>query len=404
MPRPRQLRWVGDPLEKVAVVGIGRIGLCLALNLERVGYAVLGVDKSTEHIKQVGEKTLRTPEPGVEDALQAARNFQVAGHPGAIRAFEPDLVFVAVDTPTDEGGGYDHSHVDHVLAEMFRLVPWRDRVELALVCTTFPGYCDSKARLANTYSYVLNYTPGFIAHGSILRDQQAPDQVLIGEGDLAAGAKLESVYRRMCINQPAIYRMPPLSAEIAKLALNCALTMKIAFANAIGDLAKSVGASPEQILAVVGADTRIGSEFLKYGFGYGGACLTRDNRALNLFANKHNHELLQAVATDEMNRRHLVFQVEEYLRVCRADQPIHFDSVTYKPGTEILEESQPLALALQLARAGRRVVVHESPAVTASLRRQFGDLIVCETRPGGDPLQPDAKYSEERFPGRISGT
>jgi len=377
-------------LERVAIIGIGRVGLCLALNLDRAGYSVLGIDRNAQRVKQVGDKTLQTSEPGVEDALKAAHNLKVADQIGPIPGFDPSVVFVAVDTPAAEGGGYDHRHVDCVLAELFHLGSWRARVELALVCTTFPGYCDSQAGLAKSHSYALSYTPGFIAQGSILQDQQSPDQVLIGEADAIAGEKLERVYRKICINEPSIHRMAPLSAEIAKLATNCALTMKIAFANAIGDLATAVGAEPEQILAAIGADTRIGNKFLKYGFGYGGPCLARDNRALNLFAERNNYELRQAGTTDEMNRKHLEFQVSQYLRAYHEDEPIHFGSVTYKPGTEILEESQPLALALRLARAGRRVVIHETPVVLAGLRSQFGDLFVYQDRCADDSRQSEA--------------
>jgi hypothetical protein len=81
--------------------------------------------------------------------------------------------------------------------------------------------------------------------------------------------------------------------------------------------------------------------------------------------------------------------VNEYLRAYPEDEPIHFESVTYKPGTEILEESQPLALAVQLARAGRRIVIHESPAVIAVLRSQFGNLFVYEIRSAEDSSHPD---------------
>lgn len=368
-------------MERVSVIGIGRIGLCLALNLDRAGYEVLGVDRNAEHVQLVDTKTLRTSEPGVETALRAARKLKAASQIASVREFAPELVFIAVDTPTAEGGGYDHSRIDSVLEELFRLEPWRTRVELALVCTTFPGYCDSKSALAGSHSYALSYNPGFIAQGSILRDQQLPDQILIGEADILAGDKLESVHRAMCLNQPAIHRMTPLSAEVAKLATNCALTMKIAFANAIGDLASTVGAQPERILAAIGADSRIGNKFFQYGFGYGGPCFARDNRALDLFAQRHNFELLHTVATDEMNRKHLLFQLEHSLRVNAEDAPIHFDSVTYKPETEILEESQSLALAVQLARKGRKVVIRESPAVLAHLRRQFGDLFIYQVRP-----------------------
>ena len=381
-------------MERIAIIGTGRIGLCLALNLERVGYSVFGVDKDRERVRLINERTLSTPEPGVEEALCAARAFRVAGHISAIGEFDPDLVFVAVDTPTAESGGYDHSQIDRVLTDLFSLSSMRDRVELALVCTTLPGYCDSKTSSAKNHGFRLSYTPGFVAQGSILRDQRFPDQVLIGEADSIAGERLTVVFRRMCSNDPLVHRMSPLSAEITKIALNCALTMRIAFANAIGDLATCVGADPERILEALGADTRIGNKFLKYGFGYGGPCFPRDNRALNFFAKQHNCELIQAEATDEMNRRHLAFQVEHYLRVYGDDDAIHFHSVTYKPGTEILDESQPLALAVQLARAGRTIVIHESAPVLAQLQSQFGDLF--EYCPADDTKAEHRKLSQAR--------
>src|SRR5205823_5219367 len=85
-------------------------------------------------------------------------------------------------------------------------------------------------------------------------------------------------------------------------------------------------------------------------------------------------ELLQADVTDEMNRRHLAFQVGTYLATYAPHEPIHFYSVSYKAGTEILDESQPLAVAVQLARAGRRIIIHETPGVVAELRARFGEL------------------------------
>jgi len=374
-------------LKRIAIIGVGKIGLCLALNLNRAGHHVLGVDKDAEHVKLIRERVLRTSEPGVEEALNTAGEWRVADCMGAIRGFDPEVVFIAVDTPSVPEGGYDHSRVDRVLAELCSLDWSHDLVELAVVCTTLPGYCDSKAELAKSNSFTLSYTPGFVAQGSILRDQRCPEQILIGEADAIAGDKLASILLGMCTNDPPVHRMSRISAEIAKLALNCALTMKIAFANAIGDLSTCEGAEPEAILNAIGADSRIGSKFLKYGYGFGGPCFPRDNRALNFFARQHNYEFLQASATDEMNRRHLIFQVNDFLRSYDESEPIHFAYVTYKPGTEMLDESQPLALAVQLAGAGRKVVIHESPAVLAELRARYGDLFEYCDAPAPDPLR-----------------
>jgi nucleotide sugar dehydrogenase len=362
----------------MAVIGVGKIGLCFALTLERASYAVLGVDADRERVEQIRNKAVRTPEPRVQQALAAARSVEVVHDLAAVRSFGPDCIFIAVDTPTIETGGYDTRHVDRVLRDLFALGRRDAPTDLVLLCTTFPGYCDSKVAEASDYGYALSYSPWFVAQGSIMADLERPDQILIGEADPAAGARLEALYRRVCSNEPAVHRMSRLSAEIAKLATNCFLTMKIAFANAIGDLATRAGAERDRVLDAVGGDGRIGRGCLRYGFGYGGPCFPRDNRALHFFAMQHDYNLFQAQATDEANRSHLAFQVGQYLRAHREDEVIHVHGVTYKAGTEMLEESQPLALARALAAAGRRVVIHESPAVATQLRAEFGELFEYE--------------------------
>lgn len=366
-------------LEKIALIGIGKIGLCFALNLERSGYEVLGIDTNREYVRMINDKTLRSPEPGVEAALQAARNFRAHHQLEALLDFPARLIFIAVPTPTAPEGGYDHRLVDDLLQSIYALGPPSQRKDLVVMCTTLPGYCDTKAGEALAHHYYLSYNPEFIAQGRILHDQQYPDQVLIGEADPEAGDKIVAVYRKMCLNHPAFFRMSRKSAEIAKIGTNCFLTMKISFANAIGDLAQSVGADTDKILAAIGADARIGEKYLHYGFGYGGTCFPRDNRALHFFASQHGHELFLSKATDEVNRHHLDFQVKQYLQMYSSDESIHFYSVTYKPETTILEESQPLALAFQLAEAGRKVVIHERKEVIAELLERFGSLF--EYRP-----------------------
>jgi nucleotide sugar dehydrogenase len=365
-------------VERIVVVGIGRIGLCLALNLNRAGFAVLGIDCDRERVSLLRRGAIVCSEPGVEDGLRSASDLRLEDSIDTIPNFDPTTIFISVDTPTIAEGGYDHGRVDAVLDQLCLLKWPQERVEVALMCTVLPGYCDSKAGFLNLQNFSLSYTPGFVAQGSIMRDQQSPEQILIGEADDIAGERLGYVLRAMCTNDPPLHRMSRMSAEITKLALNCALTMKIAFANAIGDLAIRAGADPTAVLGAIGADSRIGGKFLKYGYGFGGPCFPRDNRALNFFARRYDCEVLQASVTDEMNDRHLAFQTSEFLRRYAEEEPIHFSSVAYKPGTEILDESQPLALAVRLARAGRRVVIHESPAVLARLRDEFGDLFEYE--------------------------
>jgi nucleotide sugar dehydrogenase len=172
--------------------------------------------------------------------------------------------------------------------------------------------------------------------------------------------------------------MSRLSAEIAKIATNCFLTTKISFANSIGDLAIKVGAEPEKILNAIGADSRIGNKYLSYGFGFGGPCFPRDNKALGLFARNNDYSLLLSEATDEINKRHLAFQLQEFLNKYSEDEKIIFDGITYKKGSLLLDESQQFALAFLLAKAGRKVVLRDQEVVLTAIKKDYETLFDYE--------------------------
>lgn len=359
---------------KIAVIGIGRLGLCFALQLERGGYDVLGIDARPDYVQSINRRALPSAEPGVQEALRSCVHFRASHQLQALSDFPATLIYIVVATPTAPKGGYDHSLVDQVLTSLYALNLPRSRQDIAVMSTTLPGYCDSQAEEAAKHGCFLSYKPEFVAQGSIMHDLQYPDQVLLGAADDIAARKLTDVYTNVCLSHPPVFRMSRLSAEIAKLATNCFLTMKISFANAIGDLCVRSGAATEDVLAVIGTDTRIGSQFLRYGFGYGGPCFPRDNRALAEFAERQHMPLFLSKATDEVNRQHLEFQLAEYLSKHDPHEAIHLTSVTYKPGTIILEESQQLALAERLAHAGRKVVIHESEEVLEQLKKIHGSL------------------------------
>ena len=162
--------------------------------------------------------------------------------------------------------------------------------------------------------------------------------------------------------------------EICKLATNCFLTTKISFANSVGDLATKVGAEPDKILAAIGSDSRIGGKYLGYGFGFGGPCFPRDNRALAKYADNQDYEMLISKSTDEVNRRHLEFQFQDYLARYDEDEIIILDHITYKKGSVLIEESQQLALAVKLAQAGRKVLVKDRPTVIEEVEKLYPGL------------------------------
>lgn len=360
--------------EKIAVIGIGKLGICFALNLERAGYEVWGIESNSDYLRSLQEGTFESVEPEVNELLASSSDLHMTNDLSCIISEGISDIFIMVATPSLPDGGYDHSQVDRVAERLKTIVEPSIKRHLYIGCTTMPGYCGQLAEELAPFGLTVSYNPEFIAQGDIIKNQLRPDQVLIGEANAEVGERLESIYRKMVLNQPVYCRMDPLSAEIAKLATNCFLTTKISFANSIGDLAVKAGADPAKILSAVGSDSRIGGKYLGYGYGFGGPCFPRDNRALGKFGEQLNYPLRLSNATDLVNDEHFQFQFEELKKRHAEGSEVLFDGVAYKRGTSQITESQQLRLAVALARSGRVVIIKDTEEVIAQVKDLFPGL------------------------------
>jgi UDPglucose 6-dehydrogenase len=361
-------------MQEIGIIGIGKLGLCFALNLDRKGFKVTGIDVSEEYINQINSKTLLSTEKDVSNYLKKANYFLASTKLEDVIKEKIKVIFVFVATPSLPDGSYNHTQIEKIAAELIAKGKRKEKIHLVIGCTTMPEYCNILAEKLNPYNYTISYNPEFIAQGSIIKDQQFPDSVLIGEESTVAGNKIQEIYEILCENTPIFNRMDRTSAEICKIATNCFLTTKISFANSIGDLALKAGADYTKILKAIGSDSRIGAKYLNYGFGFGGPCFPRDNRALGKYAQSKGYPLLISEATDKVNKQHLEFQFQYYLKNYSANETIVFDTVSYKKGSNILEESQQLALAVKLANNKRIVLIKDTKEVIEKVNRMFPNL------------------------------
>lgn len=359
----------------ITVIGIGRLGLCIALCFEKNGYNVVGVDINPAYVAAINNKTLNSPEPEVNALLASSRNFKATSSLDEGLNFS-DILFVMVDTPTTASKeAYDHSKLSKVLTEINRRKV--NHKHIVIGCTIFPGYISNIGNflIRDCSDTTLSYHPEFIAQGNIISGLHKPDIILIGQGSPAAGDRIEEIYKKVCVNSPRICRMSPESAEITKLAINCFITTKIAYSNMIGDIAdKTPGADKYVILEAVGGDKRIGSLYLKPGYGFGGPCFPRDNRALGNYAQQVGIEPIIPQATDASNKLHTQFMIEQLLAENRPEYV--FKYVTYKDNcaVPIIEESQKLIIAAALAKHGKHVVIVDVPAVIVEVQETYGNL------------------------------
>jgi nucleotide sugar dehydrogenase len=241
---------------------------------------------------------------------------------------------------------------------------------LVIGCTVMPGYTQSVTERLSATGIHVAYNPEFIAQGSIIDGLRNADMVLMGVSEDSTFHALQGIYRTIMGKEPVISRMSPTAAEITKISINCFLTMKIAYANMIGDIAINSGLRTEipTILKAIGSDSRVGYKYLGYGFGFGGPCLSRDNRALGVYMEDLGIKARIPVATDNANDAHAKYLLNYYMRQNPyKDFPFQFTQLTYKAGVDIMTESQQYKLCIQLLENGYKVAVQESESVIAYL-------------------------------------
>lgn len=373
--------------KRAGFIGLGRLGLCTALKFEEAGWDIVGSDVFPSYVDSINSKTLQSSEPGVEDALRKSTRLRATLNLAEVVS-HADLLFILVATPTGVGDqAYDTSTLSRVLNNIASLAP--ENKHIVICCTVMPGYISTTGSylIENCKNCTLSYNPEFIAQGAIMEGLSKPDVVLIGEGSQAAGEILQSMYEEATSNEPRICRMSPASAEIMKLSVNCFVTTKISFANMIGDIADATpGADKMAILAAVGGDSRVGSKCILPGYGFGGPCFPRDNRALGTYARLVGVVPEICDATDRYNKLHAGIMAGELLSQDRSQYVI--SDVAYKPKcpVDIIEESQPIEVAKRLVAAGKTVTIRDRHSIVDLVKRTYGRIFKYEV---ADPATED---------------
>jgi UDPglucose 6-dehydrogenase len=222
----------------------------------------------------------------------------------------------------------------------------------------------------------LCYSPEFIALGSVIRDYLHPDMVLIGESDPKAGTLLEQVYRRVCRKEPVFSRMSFVNAELTKIAVNSFITTKITFANMIAGICQNLpGANVDTVTAALGCDSRIGRKYLKGAVAFGGPCFPRDNVALAQVARRCASSAMLAQSVHDSNQNEIA-RLADFVRrsLGETGQVVGILGLSYKPETDVIDESPGVYLAAHLSESGLPVIAYD-PAANDHAKRALGSAV-----------------------------
>jgi UDPglucose 6-dehydrogenase len=358
---------------KIGVIGAGRLGLTFALLCEKAGYDVLVSDKREDYIQNLNQGVCSTNEPMIQEMLSVVYDFSATTDNIEIIR-ECDVIFTFVATPSTVDGNYDTSKVFEVVNDFFTAsqldIPVHGK-KLIIGCTTNPGDIEQIQDKLRMFDIQVAYNPEFIAQGEIVKGLEQSDIVLIGTEYPELGNMLVKIYEKIQTTPVNAHIMSSKAAEVTKIGINCFLTTKISYANMMGDILMKAGLNAEidTVLSAIGGDTRVGKKYMKYGFGFGGPCLPRDNRALGYYAKNLGMELNLPLTVDDFNKEHAAFLKDHYISLNpNKETPFVMNYITYKRGTDILEESQQFKLCIDLLDEGYCVNVIEIDEVAKNLQ------------------------------------
>lgn len=358
----------------IGIVGVGKLGLCFSLCVAECGYNVYCYDTNKSYLQKIQDKILLSNEKGVNELLQNSK-LNISYSEDSI-LLNTDIIFIFIQTPSTQDGKYDHSYIDNFIEKCVTIGHQEKKKTLVISSTVMPEYTDTVIEKLKDYNYDVCYNPTFIAQGSIIENLKNPNIILIGGNNNDSINNIVNIHKNIVKNNCSIHTMTSFEAEITKISINCFITTKISFANMVGDLLLSKGVNdPSIVLNAIGSDDRIGNKYLKYGYGFGGPCFPRDNRALKIYANSQGHEFELCKTTDEQNKLHLIHQFNS---LKNSKEPIKFDYITYKDNSDILEESQKLKLAHMLYENGNKVIIKERSHIISILKDQFGHIFEYE--------------------------
>ena len=365
---------------KIAVVGTGYVGLVAGACLAESGNNVTCIDSDAGKIEDLNKGRIPIYEPGLDDLVkrntkEGRLTFTTNLKEGVQSSL---LIFIAVGTPPNDDGSGDLSAVFAVAKDIATAM---DDYKIVITKSTVPvgttrrvkeiisGLTDREFDVASN--------PEFLKEGTALTDFMKPDRVVIGSDDVRVAEIMKELYAPFVRTENPIIVMDIESAEMTKYAANTLLATKISFMNEIANLCEQVGANVENVRRGIGADKRIGYQFLFPGVGYGGSCFPKDVKALIKTAESAGYELRIAKTVDEVNfaQRERFFQkIYDHFNSDLKERKIAVWGLAFKPGTDDMREAPSVTIINRLLEHGVEVHAHD-PEANEVAKSIFADRV-----------------------------
>jgi UDPglucose 6-dehydrogenase len=400
----RQYGEPSSPSGKIAVVGLGHVGLPTAVGFSTLGWDVIGADEDAAKVEQIKSGNAPFFEPDLDELLQkslaSGKLSATSQVEEAIRA--SSVIFICVGTPQREDGTADLTQVEAIARTIgrnlngYKLVVEKSTVPAitaAWIKRTITRYAlmngeASKAGIGESGNhgpeslradFDVASNPEFLQEGQAMDDFFRPYRVVIGTDSVRAQTILQEIYRG--IQSPFVH-CNVTTAELIKHAANAFLATKISFINMVADICDAVGADVVRVAEGLGLDPRIAPGFLKAGIGFGGYCFPKDLSAFTRLTEQQGVDasLLRAVSQINSRRTEIIMQKLRDALWQLPGKTLGILGLAFKPQTDDIREAPSLRVISALLKEGAELRVHDPraiPAVKAIFQPQSGRITFC---------------------------
>ena len=359
---------------KIAIIGLGFVGLSLTSVLASKGFNVVGIDVDKEKCRSISNGVLPFYQPDLEKTLKKGlkNKLQIESDISVVQ--DCDLIFVTVGTPQNKTGAIDLTIIKKAMNSLGKSIRKSKKQHTILVkSTVIPGTMkdvilpilenNSKKKAGKDFGLISN--PEFLQESTAIRDTEFPHAVVLGGYKTKFMKNIEKFFTKLHPKTPIIITNHQ-TAEMIKYANNSFLATKISFINQLSNICQKIpGANIDDIAKTIGLDPRIGKLFLNAGPGYGGSCLPKDMKALIKFAKIAGVKPTLLNAVEDVNTK----QLEEVISIAKKklgileSKKITILGTSFKPNTDDIRDSIAIELIKKFLKRKVKVTVHDPRAI-----------------------------------------
>jgi GDP-mannose 6-dehydrogenase len=360
---------------KISIFGMGYVGAVSGACLARMGHEVIGVDLNRSKVDLINSGSSPVVEEGLSELMtEAHRAGRISATDDPIAAVRrTEISLISVGTPTAADGGQALGALDSVVAsigEALRSKP--DPHAVVVRSTVMPR--TTEERIAPSIEQAsgrrlgdgleLSFNPEFLREGAAIKDFFNPPFVVIGGLRGLSCPQTATLYSG--IDAP-VFTTTASIAESLKYACNAYHAVKIAFANELGAVMKSMGIDARETMRLFCEERQlnISPAYLRPGFAFGGSCLPKELRAIEVMARAARLDVPMLGNVIASNNRHIDRAFEMVQR--RGRRKVALFGLAFKPGTDDLRESPLVTLAERLIGKGFDLVIFDRSVDLARL-------------------------------------